>query len=273
MKIYSMQDALKDINNPDVRHIVPVSGGKDSAAMAIYLRQKYPELPTEYVFSDTNSELPETYEYLEKLEALLGKEIIWINALDYQNVKRKPNRKAFDFFLEELYGGFLPSPQARWCTIDLKIKPFEKYVGTGKVYSYIGIRGDEDRQGYIQAKKPPKISDKPNIIPIYPFKDDGIILQDVKDILERSGLGLPSYYNWRSRSGCYFCFYQQIGEWQGLKERHPDLFQEAKKFEKTTGDKKYTWVEGRTLTDIENLTIRYDIQDMDEAEGCAICHI
>jgi 3'-phosphoadenosine 5'-phosphosulfate sulfotransferase (PAPS reductase)/FAD synthetase len=269
----TMQEAAKDILDPATRHIVPVSGGKDSAAMAIYLRQKYPELPFEYVFSDTQCELPETYAFLEKLEALLGKKIAHINALDYLKVKRKPNRNVFDFFLNELYGGFLPSPRARWCTINLKIKPFEKYIGSGKAYSYIGIRGDEDRQGYVPAKKPPKISEKPNIIPVYPFKDDGIILQDVKEILERSGLGLPTYYNWRSRSGCYFCFYQQIGEWQGLIEKHPKLFKKAKTYEKTTGSNKYTWVEGRTLTDIENLPVRYEIQDMDDAEGCAICHI
>jgi 3'-phosphoadenosine 5'-phosphosulfate sulfotransferase (PAPS reductase)/FAD synthetase len=269
----TLKDAIKDIVDPTVRHIVPVSGGKDSAAMAIYLRQKYPQIPAEYVFSDTECELPETYEFLEKLEALLGKDIIRINALDYKQIKNKPGRNVFDFFLEELYGGFLPSPQARWCTINLKIKPFEKYVGSGKVYSYIGIRGDEDRQGYVPSKKPPKISDKPNIIPIYPFKDDGILLQDVKEILERSGLGLPTYYKWRSRSGCYFCFYQQIGEWQGLLEKHPDYFKKAKSYEKTEGPNKYTWIEGRTLSDIEQLQIRYQIQDMDDAEGCAICHI
>jgi len=30
--------------------------------------------------------------------------------------------------------------------------------------------------------------------------------EDVFKILEDSGLGVPSYYEWRSRSGCYFCF-------------------------------------------------------------------
>ena len=71
----TLQEALQDIHDPSVRHIVPVSGGKDSAAMAIYLRQKYPQIPVEYVFSDTQCELEETYEFLEKLEALLGKKI------------------------------------------------------------------------------------------------------------------------------------------------------------------------------------------------------
>ena len=45
------------------RHILSLSGGKDSAALAIYMRDRVTEM--EYVFSDTRKELPETYEYLE----------------------------------------------------------------------------------------------------------------------------------------------------------------------------------------------------------------
>ncbi len=268
----TLAEALATIGDNNYRHIVPVSGGKDSAALAIYMKQKYPEIDAEYVFTDTDCELPETYEYLERLQGLLGKEIHRTNALDSLKIERKPGRKAFDIYLNELYGGYLPSPRARWCTGVLKIKPFEAYVGNSTAFSYIGIRGDEDREGYI-PKKPPKFSDKPNIIPVYPFKDDGKTLSDIKAILEEAGIGLPKYYNWRSRSGCFFCFYQQMGEWQGLKERHPDLFESAKKYEKTTGEKKFTWVEGRSLTDIENMKERYSVADMDETEGCAICHI
>lgn len=269
----TMKEALATIGDPNYRHIVPVSGGKDSSALAIYLKQTYPELPAEYVFCDTQSELPETYQFLEKLESLLGAEIHKINALEYMNVRMKTDRNVFDFFLEELYGGYLPSPHARWCTINMKIKPFENYVGNSTAFSYIGIRGDEDREGYVPNKKPPKISEKQNIIPVYPFKDDHKTVQDIKEILEGSGLGLPEYYQWRSRSGCYFCFYQQVGEWQGLKEKHPELFERAKQYEKTTGAQKYTWVERRSLTEIEKIPTKHQIKDMDDADGCAICHI
>lgn len=167
---------------------------------------------------------------------------------------------------------FLPSPQARWCTRKLKIEPFERYVGSATAFSYIGIRADEDRQGYT-PKKPPVFSDRPNIVPVYPFKDDGVGLSGVKELLETSGIGLPDYYSWRSRSGCYFCFYQQIGEWQRLRAEHPTLFEQAKGYEQSGGSRHYTWVQGRPLARIEALREQHRIQTVDEAEGCATCHL
>lgn len=211
------------------RHILGLSGGKDSTALAIYMRDKVPDM--EYVFTDTGAELPETYEFLEKLEAYLGKKIVRLNA-----------DTAFEDLLERK-NGYLPSPRARWCTVELKIVPYEKYIGDDEVYSYIGIRADENRAGHI--------SSKPNIKPMFPFKEAGITLKEVQEILENAGVGLPKYYEWRSRSGCYFCFFQQRKEWVGLLQRHPDLYEKAKTFEKTVGDKKFTWVEGNTLKDIE----------------------
>ena len=90
------------VANTSVRHILGISGGKDSAALAIYLRDRVPEM--EYFFCDTGAELPETYEYLERLEAYLGKPIARLNS-----------GRDFDHWLS-MYRGTLPSPQARWCT-------------------------------------------------------------------------------------------------------------------------------------------------------------
>ena len=267
-----LREALEALTDPTIRHIIPVSGGKDSAALAIYMAQTYQQIPAEYVFCDTDAELPETYDYLDRLEALLGKPIHRINALDYMGVTRKPSRKAFDFLLNEMYSGFLPSPQARWCTRKLKIEPFEHYVGTDSAFSYIGIRADEDREGYT-PKKPPVVSNRPNIVPVYPFKDDDKDLAAISEILETSGIGLPEYYRWRSRSGCYFCFFQQMGEWQRLNEEHPELFESAKDYEVQKGTRRYTWVQGRPLSAIEATTARYPLPSIDEVDGCAICHL
>ncbi|HNT34020.1 MAG TPA: phosphoadenosine phosphosulfate reductase family protein, partial [bacterium] len=177
------------------RHILSLSGGKDSTALALYMRDKVPQM--EYVFCDTGHELPETKDYLLKIQAHLGREISILN----------PDRP-FEHYLG-LYRGVLPDPRTRWCTRMLKIRPFEKYVGDDPVILYVGIRADEmHRKGYISTKS--------NITAHFPFVEDGIRMNDVVQILEGSGLGLPDYYRWRSRSGCYFCFFQQRREWVGL---------------------------------------------------------
>ena len=214
-----------------VRHILSLSGGKDSTALAIYMRDKIPEM--EYAFCDTGEELPETYEYLDKLEVFLGKQITRLN----------PDRP-FKHYLQ-VYRGVLPDARTRWCTRKLKIEPFEQFVGNDLCYSYIGIRADEShRKGYI--------STKPNIIAQYPFIEAGITKRDVFQILEESGLGLPQYYDWRSRSGCYFCFFQRRNEWVGLLENHPDLYTQAIQFEKIdpeTGES-YTWSQNESLQEL-----------------------
>src|SRR5688572_28494454 len=115
----------------DLRHILSLSGGKDSTALAIYMRGRVPGL--EYVFCDTHKELPETYEYLDKLEGCLGIKVVRLSA-----------ERGFDHWLS-LYGGYLPSTRMRWCTKMLKIKPFEDYVGDDPVLLYVGIRADENR--------------------------------------------------------------------------------------------------------------------------------
>jgi hypothetical protein len=213
-----------------VRHILSLSGGKDSTALAIYMRDRVPEI--EYVFCDTGDELPETYEYLGRLEAFLGRPIVRLN----------PDRP-FSHYLD-IYRGVLPDARTRWCTRMLKIKPFERYIGDDAVINYIGIRADEDRIGYI--------SHRPNLTPRYPFKEEGLTKDDVTTLLASTGLGLPGYYRWRSRSGCYFCFFQQRIEWVGLLENHPDLFRRAAAYEKRDegGDKRFTWCRAESLADL-----------------------
>jgi len=268
----TMQEALETLRDNTHRHVVSLSGGKDSTALAIYMREAFPQIPTEYVFCDTGAELPETYEYLDRVESVLGQPIVRLNALDLLRIRKRHSRSPFDVWLNEVYGGYLPNPRARWCTRVLKIQPFERHIGNDRAFSYIGIRADEDREGY-SSKKPPALSEQPNIVPVYPFKDAGMGIDDVNDILEDSGLGLPRYYQWRSRSGCYFCFYQQIGEWQGLKENHPGLFEMAKTYEAIVNGKQFTWVAGRTLQEVGAMTKRHSVSTRGDAAGCAICHL
>ncbi|GLY71347.1 phosphoadenosine phosphosulfate reductase family protein [Amycolatopsis taiwanensis] len=268
-----------------VRHVLGISGGKDSSALAIYMRDRVPQM--EYFFCDTGAELPETYEYLNRLEAALGKPIVRLNA-----------DRDFDHWME-VYQGTLPSPQMRWCTKNLKIKPLEEWVGDDKVISYVAIRADENRLGYV--------STKPNIDAVFPFREDGIDKDGVMRILEEAGIGLPGYYEWRTRSGCYFCFFQRKHEWVGLQERHPELFEKAIEYEEKVRyrhtamkGRNYTWSQGESLHElvarkdeiqakhtaameraakrvkpnrplIEVLSDALDSDD--DAAGCSVCHL
>ncbi|REA58224.1 phosphoadenosine phosphosulfate reductase [Dyadobacter luteus] len=364
-----------------VRHVLGISGGKDSAALAVYVKTKYPSIDLEFYSCDTGKELDETYKLIQNLEVYLG---LKINLL--QGAK-KSSEDPFDHFLK-MYGGFLPSSQARWCTKKLKLEPFENYVGTDPVISYVGIRGDEEREGYISTRK--------NIQSIFPFRkniwsqdvvtkllsnqnleqlsemsknigfdknkdkalqiisrkvdntftldqklnslldadvkafnhlvfaflkttdyplgteasfplldnDEVLVRSDIFRILEESGVGVPAYYNKidfevngkvgqyaRSRSGCFFCFFQQKIEWVWLYEQHPELYKKAMDYEKDG----YTWGQTESLEElirparmsaikeeyIKRMERRskikspylIDILSDEEEEGCAACFI
>jgi len=202
----------------------------------------------EYFFCDTGAELPETYDYLNKLEVVLGKPIARLNS-----------QRGFDHWFE-VYRGTLPSPQMRWCTRLMKIKPLEEWIGEDPTTSYVAIRADErNRKGYVSTKQ--------NISAVFPFVEDDIDHEGVLRILEDAGVGLPEYYEWRTRSGCYFCFFQRKAEWVGLADQHPDLFARAVAIEQKVlrdaggdGDasytdvamrgRAYTWSQGETLPEL-----------------------
>ena len=275
------------------RHILGLSGGRDSAALAIYMRANHPDLPIEYFFTDTGKELPEVYTFLDRLEGFLGKPILRLN----------PDR-GFDFWLEE-YRNFLPSPRTRWCTRQLKLRPLEQWIRPALkegtiIHSYVAIRADEPtREGYQATHQNMRVH--------LPLRDAGIDRTGVIDILQQADVGEPGYYEWRSRSGCTFCFFQQKIEWVRLAERHPAAFEEAIRYEKTALEdgSPFTWSQGESLTEliqpervaaikadyakrIERLRQRRrhnplsartpdesvdDVYGIEEAEGgCVICH-
>lgn len=231
------------MSNTKERHILALSGGKDSAALAVYMQEKYPSLPMEYVFIDSGCELPETYDFIKKLRAILGIKIIVI----------KPERN-FEYWLQ-FFKGVLPSPNNRWCTRLLKLKPYQEWVNKNcnnqKVFSYVGFRADEDREGY-QSKLDSFKS-------IFPFVDDGLVLKDIKNLLNKNTIGLPAYYSWRKRSGCFFCFYQSDNEWIGLAKNHPALFEKACQFEENHSDgRSYTW---RDVPNKEEAPLRVFVEE------------
>ncbi len=327
----------------EIKHVLGISGGKDSAALAIYMSRKHPDINIEYYTCDTGKELTETYDLINKLNSVLGKNIRLYKSIDEIN---SPEGNPFDHFLA-MYGGYLPSATSRWCTGKMKLEPFENEIGDKPTISYVGIRGDENREGYISKRE--------NIQSIFPFRkniwsedvikkflmnanikfikneyekfdnqlntelilsyvnqpisptftqkqklnalldadvklfnkvvfqwlkttdypvgkldsfslidnDEVLGINEIFQILDDSGVGIPAYYlpvdyeveingeikkgtYSRSRSGCFFCFYQQKIEWVWLLEQHPDLYESAIGYEKEG----YTWME-ESLNDLK----------------------
>lgn len=244
------------------RHIITISG-KDSLATALFLEQHKPNIDFEYVFNDTFAELPETYDWLDKIEKTKNWKIIKIGE-SLEGIIKKYN--------------FLPSVQKRFCTAQAKIKPFDRFFKSDvETHIYYGLRADEQR-----IKRVPY----DNMIPHYPLMDNGINLGLVLQICESQGLKPPTFFwetlfeetekvlknqnplfmpsskSWqshltplefdylfsgRSRSNCFFCFFQRQYEWVWLSETHPDLFEKAVELENKHGKKGYTWVHGYQL--------------------------
>jgi hypothetical protein len=239
------------------RHLVPVSG-KDSLATALVMRERFPSVDFEYIFNPTGAEFPSVYEWIDKVEVYLGKPI---------------HRVGADLIeLIEDNNGFLPSRLARYCTRQAKIEPFEKWIGKDECTVYYGIRSDEDRGGYENARYP-------NIHPEYPLKEQldengfvihkGYGIEDVYALIDSVGLKPPQFFwgsvydevvrkvglvllqslftPWqidilfagRTRANCYFCFNQQKAEWVWLLETYPDLFWHSESLEH--GGSEYFW--------------------------------
>lgn len=240
-----------------MRHIIPISG-KDSLATALVQSARDPSLEYEYFFSDVRTELPETYAWLDEVERETG----WTIRRIGKNLEDQIE-----------HNGFLPSHKARFCTRQCKIEPMEKWLSESDAVIYYGLRADEDRVGF-RAR-----SD--NLRPAYPLREMDIDLRGVWTILDAQELLPPPFFwpalhqrvedligpedTWtpqlkpwerhmlfagRSRSNCFFCFYQRQYEFVWLYDAHPDLFEKACEIERTTGGDEYTWRDGYKLEDL-----------------------
>ncbi len=227
-----------------MRHIVTISG-KDSAAAALVQLAREPDLPYEFVFCDVEMELPETYDWLARLESTFGIRITRIG-------------KSLESVIAEQ--NMLPSQNRRFCTKYGKVFPARDFIGGDEATQYFGIRADEsDRQA--------GFSGMPNITPRYPLVECGIDLPGVYAVLGARDILPPTFFwqhlfdgvwrrldsagrnlvralkpwdmaalfAWRSRANCYLCFYQRLYEWVGLLEHHPSLFDRAELIETNYG--------------------------------------
>lgn len=199
--------------NPETdEYILPVSGGADSSALAILLHEVAPHIPFRLVFTDTGAEEQATLDMLDRLESWLGKPI-----------ERLQGRGLFDLIND--YNGFLPSPTERYCTRELKLVPFRKWISQfagKKKWMFVGIRADEPTRLAFTIDE---------VETEFPYVDLGITREWVYQKLSQT-IGIAKSYQTRSRSGCTVCPFQRTSELVGLLQRSPAEFERGAQCEK-----------------------------------------
>lgn len=194
-----------------MRHVVALSGGKDSTALALRLRELNPDIDYDFVCTPTGDELPEMFDHWKRLGVLLGKRIIPImHTTGLKGVIRAQK--------------MLPNFRARFCTRILKIEPYRRWLAANApCVSHVGLRADEE------GRAGGAYSDIPGIEMRFDLRDWGWGLQDVWNYLDSRGVKIPR------RTDCARCYHQRIGEWWTLWHDFPELYADAEADEAELG--------------------------------------
>jgi len=190
------------------KHIVGLSGGKDSTALALALKEYEPR-DYIYICNPTGNELPEMQAHMEHLESILDAPIIPVTA----------GKTLTDLIREQK---MLPNFRARFCTERLKTIPTKKYLQKFEsAVIYIGLRADESgRTGMDYGK---------HIKQRHPFREWGWGLNDIWACLSHYNVSIPR------RTDCAMCYHQRLGEWWELWHNYPAYYAHAEQLEKEIG--------------------------------------
>ena len=195
-----------------MKHIVSFSGGKDSTAMLLMMLEKGMQVD-QIIFADTTLEFPEMYEYIDKIENYIGREII----------RTKP-KKSFD---EWCYGkivrgkrkgeirGLPPVLYPCYWTRESKVNPMFQYTKGNCVY--FGIASDEYKRA----------NPKPDITAVYPLVEWGVTEMECLDYLRNLDLANPLYLHVK-RTGCWLCPKQNKRSLKHLYTFYPELWEKLK---------------------------------------------
>lgn len=198
-----------------MRHIVALSGGKDSSAMALRLKEVEPDTDFEYICTPTGYELDEMFEHWRGLGVLLGKPIRPVMA-EGSLAQIVRAQKA------------IPNSQMRFCTRLSKIVPAKQfYLSAAPCVAYVGLRADEpeEARGGIYGEIE-------GVTQRYPMREWGWAEREVWAYLEGRGVTIPD------RTDCDRCFFQELHEWWSLWKLHPERFWDASRQEDEIG---HTW--------------------------------
>jgi len=189
-----------------VKHVLGLSGGKDSTCLALAMREYNPHIDMEYICTPTGNELPELFAHLDHMETLLGKPI-----------KRLGIGKTLHQLIDDM--GMLPNFRARWCTRMLKIEPTIEYMQALPAGSllYVGLRADEPHR----LSKPQR---KDRWLNWYPLAVAGVSRSDVSDFwaAQDFDLRLPNVKGNCWLGNCDGCFLKSEASIASLSREFPD---------------------------------------------------
>lgn len=187
------------------RVVASVSGGKDSAAMSLHLR----ELGVEHdrVFIDTGWEHPKTYDYLHgELTRVLGPIIEIRGDLLMPDLIRKK--------------GMFPARTRRFCTEELKIKPMQRYLAAldYDVVNAVGIRRAESKARSQMAEREwSEGFDCETWRPLVDWTEEQVIAIHTRHGLRPN----PLYLEGASRVGCWPCIFSRKAELRRVADTDP----------------------------------------------------
>lgn len=192
------------------RHIVALSGGKDSTAMALRLAEVEPR-EYEYICTPTGNELPAMVNHWIRLGQLLDKPL-----------KPVGNGHSLASLIKDQ--NCLPNHRMRWCTRILKIEPFQQYVFTqSPCTTYVGLRADEGGRDGVDHGEFLGVTNR------YPLREWGWGLREVQQYLIERGVEIPR------RTDCGLCFFQRIYEWYVLWRDEPEQWATGEECEAMVG--------------------------------------